>query len=403
MRTPRRLEGDYWPGRIRAMVAPMRLMFVSHSSELFGAEQSLLEIVREARHRGHEVMVLLPKAGPLASLMREAGAEVAFCPTYAWMGTWHRTPLGVVRLLQARLAVRQHQQLQRKYKPDYVVSNSSVIPSPAWAAKATRIPHVWIVRESLQSNATLKSALPKSRIAGQIGRLSVQVFVVSEFVESQVRSLGGIQTDREVCHIRPRPNLSAGRSTAWAPNERTYNQRLHLLIAGAVTKEKGQIVAVRAVGIAATMGIAVTLSIVGSGRKAAIDGVLREIRRASLEDLVHLHGWSTSMRDFYDTADCLIMASRNEAYGRTTAEALMTGLPVIGFALGGTTEILRSGGGILVNDISARGLAEAIVGFAGLSAACRRALRLEALQAGAALLAAESQFDALERGLAKAG
>jgi glycosyltransferase involved in cell wall biosynthesis len=39
-------------------------------------------------------------------------------------------------------------------------------------------------------------------------------------------------------------------------------------------------------------------------------------------------------------SDALLMCSRNEAFGMVTVEALQAGLPVIGYKLGGTAEIL---------------------------------------------------------------
>jgi glycosyltransferase involved in cell wall biosynthesis len=60
----------------------------------------------------------------------------------------------------------------------------------------------------------------------------------------------------------------------------------------------------------------------------------------------------------------LCMASTDEPFGRVAAEAMGCGLPVIGFATGGLTEVVASGEtGILVSDGDVDGLARAMVSF----------------------------------------
>ena len=51
-------------------------------------------------------------------------------------------------------------------------------------------------------------------------------------------------------------------------------------------------------------------------------------------------GYVSDPYDTFHEADCLLMCSENEAFGRVTAEAMSACLPVIGKNSGGTPEVI---------------------------------------------------------------
>ena len=53
----------------------MRVLFTSHSGELWGAELSLLELVRELRRTGIDASLVCPPAGPLAEAAASDGLD----------------------------------------------------------------------------------------------------------------------------------------------------------------------------------------------------------------------------------------------------------------------------------------------------------------------------------------
>lgn len=67
-------------------------------------------------------------------------------------------------------------------------------------------------------------------------------------------------------------------------------------------------------------------------------------------------------RIIYSTADFFIIPSRQEAFGQTALESLACGTPVIGYNVGGIPDIIMDEvNGLLVDNITARGLQESIL------------------------------------------
>jgi glycosyltransferase involved in cell wall biosynthesis len=223
-------------------------------------------------------------------------------------------------------------------RPDVVVVNSSVTPAPLLAAHLLGIPVVTIVRESLRTNPTLNSLLPKSFITACIDAWSSRVVTVSRYVADQY---GHPSTTIN-------PPVELGRVPP--PAHREASASLRLLMLGTIGGDKNQTEAVEAVAIARRAGADVQLDIYGHGSNEAKSRVSAEIKHHGLVDLVRLHHPSSQVRSLMASSDALLMCSRNEAFGRVTVEALQSGLPVIGYDAGGTSEILagETPGGILV-------------------------------------------------------
>lgn len=118
-----------------------------------------------------------------------------------------------------------------------------------------------------------------------------------------------------------------------------------LLCVGAVTREKGYDVL-----LAALAGLSdLPWRCLGVGSLAVdpdfVAGLLREIRRAGLEDRFLLTGplGRPALEARYAAADVLVLPSRAETYGMVVTEALARAVPVIASDVGGVPEALGAG------------------------------------------------------------
>jgi GalNAc-alpha-(1->4)-GalNAc-alpha-(1->3)-diNAcBac-PP-undecaprenol alpha-1,4-N-acetyl-D-galactosaminyltransferase len=91
------------------------------------------------------------------------------------------------------------------------------------------------------------------------------------------------------------------------------------------------------------------LRIVGEGYLRP--SLIRQIERLNMTDRIELPGATDRIGDEYARAQLFVIPSRYESFGLATAEAMVHGLPVIGFAdCPGTSEIIRDGvDGLLVD------------------------------------------------------
>jgi len=380
----------------------MRLLFVSHSADLLGAEQSLLDIVAEATANGHSVLVSVPRLGPLVDRLIQVGAAVEVSPTYSWMGRRHNCAVGLLRTSQAVVAVGRHRALQKKFGADWVITNTATVPSGAWAARRGCVPHAWLIRESLQTNPNLRSVLSKRRIARSIERNSDVLCTVSDFVEAQLSALDPRILQRDVGRLWPVPKPRVGPSPQPGSSDapfRTDSTAVRLLLAGSISEEKGHFLAVEAAASVRDQGYMLELIIVGKGHPKTVARLRDHIEATTTERIVRLADWTDGLSELYRNADALLMPSRHEAFGRTTAEALLCGLPVVGFDAGATGELVVEGAGILTSQLSSTGLAIAIERFIQLSAEERNEFREQARAAGERLSRQPSQYQTLMRAI----
>lgn len=358
----------------------MRLLFVSHSAELAGAERALIELSREACRRGHEVHIVLPSDGPLSSALRHVGVTaVTTTPLHRWMSRRGRGLVGILRLLQCltdlpRLALAMH-----AIRPDVVVVNSSVVPAPMFIGYLRRLPTLVVIRESLVTNPTLQSAISKRRIVSLINGWATTTVAVSAFVASQCAA-------PHVIHSPVRPIARSSRTGT----ERTLNA----VYLGSISADKRPGDAVDAVDLAVGRGADIRLRIYGAGDKRDVEQLTQRIQAASASEQIIYCGEADGPASALAEADLLLMTSMNEAFGRVTIEALMAGVPVVGYDTGGTHEILIGGGGVLVPPSSIE-LAEALGRIWSDRGEMSR-LRVQAQEAGSRWASAHAERQMLD-------
>ena len=316
----------------------MRILMVSHSAALAGAERSLLACAQYLQEQGHDVVVGVPRKGPLVAKLRAAGLLVVQAWTPWWMGQRGGSILGLLRLGLAFSAVPQWIVHIAAIRPDLIWTNSAVIPSPGFAAAVTRTPHLWFVRESVLTNPSLHVGISRRIVARLIGRYSCVVATVSEYVAGQIESVVGAQRTIAVC---PPPIDVSEYSAASAPG---LARAVRLLFAGTFTADKGLPDVLHAVSGLRKLGHNVELLIAGSGSPKAVVAMERLSVCLGLREHVRWLGWISDMRSVYADADVLLMTSKNEAYGRVTVEAMAAGLAIVGYNRGGTSEIAIDAG-----------------------------------------------------------
>ncbi len=187
-----------------------------------------------------------------------------------------------------------------------------------------------------------------------IWRRAARVVAVCESLGRQAQeTLPGleysvIQNGVDLTRFRPRANGSA------APN-----QRIRCLAVSRLVERKGLHDLVRAFAMLERGRY--ELEIVGGG---ADEQSLRALTAdLGLEDLVHFAGPLDRVRTAarYRDADIFTLASWEEAFGNAFAEALASGLPVVGTDVGGIPELVEHGrNGVLVPPRDVSTLAAAI-------------------------------------------
>jgi glycosyltransferase involved in cell wall biosynthesis len=241
-----------------------------------------------------------------------------------------------MRFLQAIADVPPYLSKIRSGNYDAVVVNSSVAPVPLLSAYLARVPVLLIVRESLETNPMLKSAIPKSLIRRLLSKWATEVVCISDYVAGQFGFPSKViypQVGQEFIDFHP------------TSREPEPGQRRAVMF-GTISPEKGQLDAVRAISDARNNGTDIHLEIYGQGTSRDNSNLLSAINEFDVADLVTVRGPTTDVLSAYNSCDVALVCSRNEGFGKVTAEAILTGRPVVAYGFGGTSEILAYGGGV---------------------------------------------------------
>lgn len=330
----------------------LRVLAIGHASGLAGGERAMHELVSRLP-ADVRCLAVLPRRGPLVGLLESAGVPVRVRRSQWWLARRNGAVMTPLRLAAGAVGLPALLLTAARFRPDVVYTNSLVVPWGAVAARALRRPHVWHVREVLAGNGSLRSALPPHRLLHGVRRGSTRILAVSGTVARQFDGVPGAAPVTVVHDGVPVPaQVPTARPVPADPDK--------LVVVGTLHPVKGQQIAIEAVALLRDERPALRLWVVGEGEVRWTTELHRLVERRGLTGRVVFVGPLDDPADVVLGSALALVPSLTEAYGRVTLEALHLGVPVVGTDVGGTAEILRHGGGLLVPPDDADALAGAI-------------------------------------------
>lgn len=157
----------------------MRIVWISHTANWEGAEQSLAEAVQGLSKKQIDLHVIVPWQGKLVSVLEEIGVTVHVIYHPWWVNELKHGLHPIKRLFQYVKATLKLIQLLKHIKPQLVVTNTLVIPCGAFASKLLGITHVWYIREFLKEDHGLTLQLGRKFSLFLVDWLSKSVIVNS--------------------------------------------------------------------------------------------------------------------------------------------------------------------------------------------------------------------------------
>lgn len=334
----------------------MRIAFITHYDQLYGANRSLLDLIAGLSAYGVRSHVIASQAGPLTEALATRSVPYAVIPIQKWMLSYRPAPVGSPRQLlrrgyhQALAGGRLARNLAclpaligrlRAWEVDVVYSNSLVTPAGMLLARAARRPHVWHVREYDSPDWPLHADWGGQRSRRLVRRTATAIIANSwatltanfgpaapanaHVIYNGVLPLADF--DRLHSQVRPKPP----------------DQPFTFALVGLIHPGKGQAEAIRALALLAQQQPDVRLLLAGSGDQTHEQMLRRLAGEMGVAGRVAFLGYVADPFAVYAQAGAALTCSRHEGMGRTTAEAMAAGLPVIGYDGGGTPEVIDDG------------------------------------------------------------
>jgi L-malate glycosyltransferase len=325
----------------------VRVLYVSHTATISGAERSLLDLL--AALPGSVQPLVATPPGRLRAAVEGLGIPTTRITGTA--GSLRLHPLHTPRAL-AEMAVAgwQVHRAARRQGADLVHANSiraGVVLALARLGRAATVVHV-------------RDCLPPGRVSTATLRLvaatATTVVANSRYTAASVRAAAP-KARLEVVHNpvdldRFNPE-SIDRTRARARLGTAGTRRVLLGVVAQLSPWKGQDTAIEALTLLRHDGLDAHLLLIGSAKFVAdstrfdnegfVSGLHEMVARAGLQDRVSWLGERDDIPDIVRALDVLLLPSWEEPFGRAVIEAMALRVPVIATDVGGPPEIIDDG------------------------------------------------------------
>jgi glycosyltransferase involved in cell wall biosynthesis len=343
----------------------MRIVSVNHVSDVYGASRCLERLAARMVRDGHDVLVVVPRAGALKDALERLGVTVRLHPMLTIVD---RNTTGTMRarlqmLATFPLSVAWLMWTIARFRADVVHTNGGVAVSPAVAATLLRKPHVWHVREFFVEFPRLWS-----RYERLMFRLSDAIVAVSVAVRNQfspaIRSKVWVVYDGL-------PRAEFERTVVEADSRRLrstfgLDRGPSACVVGRLKwKRKGQEVFIRAAALLKAKYPHARYLVVGSaapGSEGHLDRFRALARELGVADEVMFTGDIDDVRPVYAAVDVSVAPSVDpEPFGCIVVESMAMGTSVVGSNAAGIAEQIVDGEtGLLCTPGDERSLAAAM-------------------------------------------
>lgn len=317
----------------------MRVVSVSHHADFIGGgELSLLQFLQSLHRKGEDVSLIVPAAGECQQQAQAEGIPTACLPMPALTGPGSIAALGSwLKHFRRHRCDVLHANTSRAAFYAGMVGRRLGIPVVFHCRVAERDRRLdWLIARMAtvivaNSHASARRFLP---------RFSSKVEVIYNGVDMPERSTSSHHIDAA---IGEGPLLlCVARLSRWKRHDL-------VLEAFALLAEKMPELQLAMLG--------------GSDPHDPEWSEILQQRSASLScaDRIHWLGQRKDIAAWYGAADVLILASREEPFGRVVVEAMAAGVPVVAANAGGPAEIIEQGlSGVLVDEDTPSGWAAAV-------------------------------------------
>lgn len=342
----------------------LKILFISHSSAMVGAERSLLLLLKNIDRDCFDPIVILPASGSLKGEIEYLNIKTYEVKSPWWVSGGKRNVIWTIlrfgyNIIQEVIALNRLYKIIKREKIDVIYTNTIVNFSGAIISCIAQKPHIWHIREIIPENPGLHFFLPDRWLFNFILRFSNKVIANSIATAEQLqngKSDGKIRIVYNAVDIKKFknhhhfPSINGVKSTDW------------LVAVIGLQKRKAIDDAIRAIKIVGKRIENIKILIIGEGGKEYKNYLKTLIFKLNISNKVIFTGYRNDIPDILLYCKVLLVPSWNEPFGRVVIEAMAACIPVIGSNSGGIKEIIQNNlTGYLVSPKSPIEIAEKMI------------------------------------------
>ena len=318
----------------------IHLCFFSHSSDFWGAEQSLFDILSLLKENKISCTLVCPGPGLLVNRAKEIGIPCILIPYEKWVSRDHPIVTRALRRLRTRLSAYLFSRRYRGYGFTHIYSNSLTISIGSYVAEHLKLPHLWHMREYGLKHHGWRFDCSDDAAYTRIMTQSTRIISVSHSVATIIKEASPptIPTP-PICVIRNRVAMkekilpSPLNVRDWTP--------LRCIILGHVNPSKNPLFAIKGIAqLVVEQGLKIQLTLVGGSDQDYLDKIKSDPSYQTIASSITLIPFSDTPLDYLNKVHLLIVPSLNEASPRVIVEAMRCAKPVLTNNSGGADELV---------------------------------------------------------------
>ena len=339
------------------------IVFLHSSSELYGSDRSLLNLVKNLDKDKFNITVILPEDGPLVDkINRFDNVEVIINE----LVVLRRKNLSLSGMSQYFImlikSIKFINNLIKEKNIDIVYTNTSVIFAGGISAKLCKVKSIWHIRE------IIKSKYERFIVSRIVNTFSDYIIANSKATAEAIsKNKDKVKVIYNAIDIEKDINLEyidEAYNEVAATVVRS-NKKIKVGMAGRINRWKGQKLFVDMAKLISQENDNVEFLIAGNvykGEDYILDDLKEYILESGVKDKIGLLGQVDNMNSFYKNIDIFILPSiQPEPFGLVVIEAMNNKLPVVATNHGGPVEIIDNNiDGFLVDYKDAKEMAQVV-------------------------------------------
>lgn len=339
------------------------IVFLHSSSELYGSDRSLLNLVKNLDKDKFNITVILPEDGPLVDKINSFDNVEVIINELAVLRRKNLSLSGMSKyFIELIRSIKFINNLIKEKSIDIVYTNTSVIFVGGISAKICKVKSVWHIREIIKSkyerfivskivNIFSDYIIANSKATAEaISKNKDKVKVVYNAIDIEKNS--GLE---DIDEVYKEVAATIVRS----------NNKIKIGMAGRINRWKGQKLFVDMAKLVSEENDNVEFLIAGDvykGEDYILDDLKGYILESGVKDKIGLLGQVDNMSNFYKKLDIFVLPSiQPEPFGLVVIEAMNNKLPVVATNHGGPVEIIDNNiDGFLVDYKDAREMAQVV-------------------------------------------
>jgi glycosyltransferase involved in cell wall biosynthesis len=292
-----------------------------------------LDLAQGLTHAGIRVMVVFPQKGPAVEWCNKMNISSMVLPHDIMVSMRELKGNRRAAIRNNKIYHRQHVELMHSFNPDVVYVNTGVRYYPLFAAAEAGKKTVLHIREYGELDYQVKHYLFGWWFRKALKQVDRVLFNSKALQSHYCNRFSFLKNKSDVVYngLTSEKELNAPQHAA--------HENFNIGIIGALSANKGQYIAIKALQQLRHSRIPAQLHVFGEG---AAKRTLQELAASlGLTEHVLFHGFVEDTTTIYSQLDAVAVCSEYEAFGRVAVEAMFHKVPVIGRNTGGTAELLQ--------------------------------------------------------------